>query len=141
MANYTPELALDKNTHAYQNAPPPTSVVARYGSENASTSSVITLTHDTSLIEIAAVGGPAVMRWVRTADTQASIVSAASGANFTHVIGTGTVRQFTVPKESAGTSSASVQGVNRGEGLFQRVAYKSIGVASVLLSEFTPGGY
>ena len=133
--NYAPNLPRDKSGEAMQEFPSPTSVLARYGAENATASSVISLTHDTTLLEIAAIGNSAVMRWVRTADTQSSIVSAVSGANFNHVIGVGTVRRFVVPIES-NPQTGSVQGINRELGLYQRVAIKSIGTASVLLVEY-----
>lgn len=137
MANYAPPLGYDKNGHPIQNAPPPSSVLASYNNENATASSVISVSHNTTLLEIAAVGGPAVMRWVRTGDTQASVVSAVSGANFTHVISAATVRQFVIPREAGGSYGASVQGVNRAEGLYQRVAIKSAaGASSVLLTEY-----
>ena len=137
MLNYAPAMAASKNGIPIQNAPPPTSVLAIVNRENASASSVTLISHDTTMLEIAAVGGPAVMRWVRTGDTQASIVSAVSGANFAHVISTGTLRQFVIPIEAAGSGSASVQGVNRAEGLYQRVATISAGaISSVLLTQY-----
>lgn len=132
-----PPIPLDANRTPMQNYPPPSSVVATYADENTAASSVISLTHDTVAIEIAAIGNNAVMRWVRTAETEASVVSAVSGANFHHIIGTGTVRQFVVPQEANTGSPASAQGINRREGLYQRVAIKSIGTASVLLTEYT----
>ena|SRR3990167_8578672 len=134
--NYAPGVPRDKSDDQIQDAfLTNTSILGRYGSENSSTSSVISLTHDTTALEIAAIGNSAVMRWVRTGDTQASIISAASGANFEHVIGAGTVRKFVVPIES-NPQTGSVQGVNRELGLYQRVAVKSIGIASVLVAEF-----
>lgn len=136
MANYAKSLPRDMDGAPMQEYAGNVSVLARYSSENATASSVISLTHDTTAVEIAAVGGPAVMRWVSTADTQASVVSAASGPNFWHAISTGTVRRFVVPIESSPTQGASVVGRNRGLGLYQRLAYKSIGVASVLTSEY-----
>jgi len=137
MSNYAPRVALDKSGLPIQNAPPPTSILASFNRENASTSSVTLMGHDTTMLEIAAIGGPAAMRFIRTGDTQASIVSATSGANFAHVIASGTIRQFVLPIEVVGTSGASVQGINRGEGLYQRVATISAGaVSSVLLTQY-----
>lgn len=128
---------MDKSGLPIQNAPPPTSILASFNRENASTSSVTLLSHDTTMLEIAAIGGPAAMRFVRTGDTQASVVSATSGANFAHIIPASTVRQFVLPVEAQGTASASVQGINRGEGLYQRVATISAGaVSSVLLTQY-----
>lgn len=117
------------------------SVLATYGSENGVASSVISVSHNTTALEIAAVGGAAVMRWVRTADTQASVISAAGATgNFAHVISTNTVRQFVIPIESIPTmgqsNTASMVGVNRGNGLYQRVAIKTAGNASVLVTEY-----
>src|SRR3990167_6061043 len=134
--NYAPNVPRDKSSDQIDgtflsNA----SVLAMYGSENSSASSVISLTHDTTALEVAATGGAAVMRWVRVAETQASVVSAASGANFSHVIPSGEVRKFVVPIET-NPQTGSVQGVNRELGLYRRVAIKSIGIASVLVAEF-----
>ena len=110
------------------------------GSENGTASSVISTTHDTTALEIAAVGGTGFMRWVRTGDTQASLVSAVSGANFEHVIPTGTVRRFVIPIEAQATqgqsNTASMVGINRREGLYQRYAIKTAGNASILATEY-----
>ena len=135
MANYAPNLPKDKGGTPMQEFNMQASVLATYGSENATASSVISTTHDTTALEIAAVGGTAVMRWVRTAETQASVISAAGG-NFAHVIPTNTVRRFVIPIESMATQGASMMGVNRANGLYQRYAIKSVGIASVLVTEF-----
>ena len=137
MQNYAVPLPQDKNNLPLQEYPSARRALARYIKENGTTSSVVSLTHDTTTLEVAAVGGTAALRWVTTADTEASIVTIAGAtSNFDHVIGTGTVRRFVVPREVQGSSQASVQGVNRGEGLFQRVAFKTIGIASVMLAEY-----
>jgi len=139
MINPYPVLPHDKGNNVMQEFPAATSVLAMYASENSSTSSVISVTHDTTTIEIAAVGGPAVMRWVSSVvafGAASSVISAAGTANFNHVIPTGTVRRFAIPIERQDTNPQSVQGVNRLNGLYNRVAIKSIGVASVLLTEY-----
>src|SRR3990167_2169895 len=134
--SYAPYLPRDKNGETMQEYPAAIRPKTRYASDNASASSVISVTHDTTALEIAAITTSAVMRWVTTGDTQASIISAADLAeNFDHVIPIGTVRRFVVPIES-NPQTGSVQGINRELGLFQRVAIKSTGVGSVLLSEF-----
>lgn len=136
MANYAKELPRDKQGAAMQEYPAPFRPNARYSSENATASSVITLTDDTTEVEVGAQGGAAVMRWVTAADTQASVVSiAGSTANFDHFIGSGTVRRFVVPI-ALSTVQASIVGINVQMGLFRRVAVKSIGTASVLTSEY-----
>ena len=136
MRNYSPPLPRGKDDEAMQEYPSPKLALARYTGENLTASSVISVTHDTTALEIAAVGGTAAMRWVTTADTQASVVTiAGSTSNYDHIIPTGTMRRFVIPIES-NPQTGSVQGINREIGLYQRVAIKSIGIASVLLAEF-----
>ena len=137
MSNYAKSLARDKDGEPIQNSPAPKKALARYSPDNSSASSVISVTHDTTELEVAAVGGAAVLRWIASTGDSSSVISIAGGtANFDHVIGTGAVRRFVLPIESAGISQSSVVGINRGEGLYQRVAIKSIGVASVLTTEY-----
>ena len=139
MINPYPNLPHDRGNNVMQEFPAATSVLAIYASENSSASSVISVTHNTTIIEIAAVGGPAVMRWVSSVvafGAATSVISAAATANFNHVIPTATVRRFAIPIERQDTNPQSVQGINRLNGLYNRVAIKSIGVASVLLTEY-----
>lgn len=127
----------DKGNVPMQEFPAPYLSKARYTSENATASSVISVSHDTTTIEVAAVGGAAALRWVATSDTQGSVITIAGAtANYDHVISTGDVRRFAIPIESSYNAPSSMVGANRMNGLYQRVAIKSMGVASVLLSEF-----
>lgn len=136
--NYAKSMARDKGGEAIQSAPAPFTAITRYGAENASASSVLTVSSVTTALEIVAIGAPAVMRWVTTSDTQASVVSAVATANFDHVIPSGTMRRFVIPYERTPSNNplGSVQGVNLELGLYQRVAIKSIGAASVLTTEY-----
>ena len=136
MANYAPRISRDKDGNPIPESNFQASVVATYAKENGTVSSVISTTHDTTALEVAAVGGPAYLRWVRTGDTEASVVSAASGANFQYVIPQNTYRQFVIPIEARATQGASMVGINRGEGLYQRYAIKTGGIASVLVTEY-----
>lgn len=114
------------------------SVKAMYNYENAGASSVITLTPDTTVLEIAAIGASptgGVMRWVRTTDTQASVISAVGG-NFAHVIPNNQVRKFAVPIEGMYQAPSSMVGANIQNGLYRRVAIKSFGTASILVTEY-----
>ena len=142
MRNYAPTLPRDSGEEPMQEFPAPKLSLARYDGENASSSSVISVTHNTTALEVAAVGGPAAIKWITTGDTSPSVYTSSTIAggsgfaiNFDHVIGTGTVRRFVIPIES-NPQTGSVQGINREIGLYQRVAIKSIGIASVLTSEF-----
>lgn len=117
-----------------QDPPSPAISLQSRNAENATASSVITLNDNTTLMEIAAVGAPAAIRWVATTDTQASVVTVIGTANYDHIIPSGTYRKFVVPQEVIGTSS--IVGLNKQSGLYNRIAYKTIGVGSILSAEY-----
>lgn len=137
MANYAPRVFRDRDSWPIESAQFNGSVVAVRSSENATASSVITMTHDTVALEITAQGGPGFLKWIRTTDTGASVVSAAGTANFDVAIPTNWTRTLVVPVEVQATvgssNTASMVGINRREGLFQRYAYK--GTASIMVNE------
>ena len=121
------------------------SVKAIYASENASTSSVITLTPDTTVLEIAVLSGTSslisagAMRWVTSvagSNASTSVITAAGSANFDHVIPINTVFKFAVPVEKIYQEPSSMVGINIQNGLYRRVAIKSIGTASILVTEY-----
>lgn len=140
--NPYPFLPRDKGGEAMQNYATHASVKAIYASENSSASSVITLDPNTTAIEIAAIGASptgGVMRWVASTVGFAagtSVISASGTANFDHVIGNNQVARFAVPIEKAYQAPSSLVGAGIQNGLYRRVAIKSIGVASVLLTEY-----
>lgn len=139
--NYSRGLAMGNNQIPFQNSPPPIKAVLQYLSENGTASSVITLTENTTAIEIAAQTQPVAMRWVRVTDaaTAATSVIAVAGAssNFDHIIPANTFRRFVVPIEVNNPQGyGSFVGANIENGLFRRVAYKTQGVASVMVNEY-----
>lgn len=134
--SYPKPLPVDQNRTPLQEFPAPYLAKAVYASDNSTASSVISVSHDTTTLEVAAVGGAAVVKWIATSNTNPSVISAAGTANFDHVVPSGAIRRFVLPKESIGVAMGSVVGINRREGLYQRVAVKSVGVASVLTTEF-----
>lgn len=136
--NYAAGDAVGNNQMRIDGAHAPYKAIARYVNENNTASSVITLTQNTTAIEIGTGGTPAVMEWVGQADTVASVIAIAGAtANFDHEIPANTVRRFVVPIETAGgTDYGSVQGANREYGLYQRVAVKTQGIASVFVTEY-----
>lgn len=147
--NYAAGDPVGNNQMRIANAPAPYKAIATNGNTNQVASSVITLTDNTTAIEIGTTGaGGAVMRWVPITETAAvvpagSVVSISSvgatyPANFDHEIPANAVRRFVVPIETAaGTQYGSVQGANREYGLFRRVAIISTGgISSVLLTEY-----
>lgn len=103
-------------------------------SENASTSSVINLTPDTTTIEIHAIGGAAVAKWIATTNTGASVISDAGTSNFDIAIPANYYRRVVVPQETIG--SASIVGINIQAGLYRRIAYKSVGVGSIITVQY-----
>lgn len=134
--NYAPQLPIDRAGTGMQEFAMPLKAKVIIHKENASTSSVISFGHDTMAIEVGAVTTGAVMRWVATTDTAGSVISAAGTANFDHFIPAGTIRRFVIPIEKIGAQQGSVVGANRQNGLYQRVAFKSTAIGSVLLTEY-----
>lgn len=138
MKNYTAPLPIDKDGTPMQDAPAPKLAVQRIMSENATASSVITASQDATKIEIVTVGTAAIMRWVATSDTQASVVGVAgASANYDHVIPPSAKRVFVIPVETGGPYAPSSQvGANVLNGLYKRYAIKTVGIASVYTSEY-----
>lgn len=138
MLNYARGIPVGNNQMpASYDAPPAVKAIARYLDENGAVSSVITLTQNTTAIEISTQGNAALMRWIASGDPEASVFGNASIMNFDHAIPPNTVRRFVVPVEGfQATGYSSQMGVNRQEGLYQRVAYATQGVASVAFSEY-----
>lgn len=140
--NYAAGTPVGDNQMPIYGSPAPFKAVARYAKENATVSSVVTLTQDTTAIEVATAGLPGIIRWVPTTDTEASVFANASIQSFDHVIPANTVRRFVVPIESGtnttfGATITSVQGQNREYGLFRRLAFASTGVSSVYVAEYS----
>lgn len=135
--NPYPQLPRDKGGEPLQEFNAPKVALEEYATDNATASSVISVTQDTTTIEIAAIGGAAAMRWVATTDTQASVVTAAGAtADFDHIISKDTVRRFAIPIETTYQAPSSMVGINRQNGLYQRVAYKSVGISSIMVTEY-----
>ena len=116
--------------------PAPFKAIAQYYAENGVTSSVITLTQNTTAIEIAAGQSAVLMRWVYVADAATAATSVLS-TNCDHVIPANEVRRFVVPIEVNNAQGyGSMVGANIENGLFRRVAYKNTSIGSVMASEY-----
>lgn len=138
MQNYAKQLPKDKNDNLLQEFAVPFPAIRTTAVDNASTSSVTAVSSITTSLEIAAIGAPAAIKWTTQANLSAtsSVITAAGTANFDNVIPSGTVRRFVMPRNTAGLSMGSVSGINVQEGLYNAVAAKSMGVGSVLLTEY-----
>lgn len=135
MINPYINIPADKANNPLQGYPAPFVAKARYGSSTTVASSVITLTDNTSVVEVTAGTGPVALRWVGAADTQASVIAVGGTANFDHVISAGDTRRFAVPIETYGVNS--IVGINKQAGLYNRVAIVTAGSnSSVFTSEF-----
>lgn len=145
MRNYSPALPRGKDDGLKTSYPPPLVALAATNKENATVSSILLLTHDTTEIEVTTIGAASFMavagKWISRANIDASVaatsvITAAGTANFDFLVPAGTVRRFVVPI-STNPQTGSVQGVNRELGLFPGVAFKTtIGLGSVLTVEF-----
>lgn len=108
---------------------------------NATASSILLLGHDTTELHVAAVGQHIMGKWLTQAIVDSSVagtsvLSGTGTANFDFVVQTDTIKNFVIPIATGGGSYGSIQGVNRAEGLFPAIAYKtSAGNGSVLTVE------
>lgn len=138
----------DTGSTIWAEAPAPYKAVEQYTNENATASSVMTLTQDTTAIEVSTAAVQAFVRWVPVSETAAvspfaSVIAiAGSTANYDFVVPPNSVRRFVVPIETGtnttfGATITSVQGQNREYGLFQRVAVKTAGIGSVMVAEYS----
>lgn len=136
--NYARVQAVDTGGNPHFQCPPPFKAYATYAPDTSGVSSVITLNDNTSVVEVAAQGTAAVIRWIPTTETAAvspfaSVISSTIAANFDNVVPANSMRRFVVPREVMGTSS--LVGINITEGLYRRLAIKNTGIGSVLTIE------
>ena len=116
--------------------------LARLNDENALVSSILLLGHDTTELEVAAVGQGIAGKWISQADVDASVIGTsvitiAGTANFDFTVPVSTQRRVVVPISTNTQTSGSVMGINRKLGLFPAIAFKTLaGTGSVLVAEF-----
>lgn len=135
MKNYAPDTPISKDGIIKVGYVPAKVALASHDDENAAVSSVIALTHDTTELEVSAVGQGIAGKWA--ANQATSVVTAAGSANFDFVVPSGETRRYVVPITTFLANTSSVQGVNRANGLFQNVAFKTLaGDGSVLVGEY-----
>lgn len=147
-SNYSPATPVDKYGNVKNFYSPAKVSLASTTRENASTSSILLLSHDTTEISItgfSGVGGSVVGiagKWISRANLDASVaatsvITAAGSANYDFIVPTGMTINFVVPISTNPQTFNSVQGINRDQGLFPAIAFKSTtgGAASVLTVE------
>ena len=125
------------NGEAMQEFPDPKTAFARYGATTQA-SSVITLTDNTTVVDIAVSGGTGVaLKWIATSDTAGSVIGTGATSNFDHVVPPNWRQRLVVPIESMGVGSGSVVGVGPQKGLYKRLAYINVGApaSSIFVAE------
>lgn len=135
--NYAAASPNDRKNNPMPEYPAPITAKATY-LNTTTVSSVMTMTDDTTIIEVSVSGGiPAGLKWISRTDTTASVVTVVP-TNYDHIIPPNTVRRFVVPIEQQGVSS--IVGINKQAGLYNRFAVKGVStassVASIWVSEF-----
>lgn len=144
MRNYSPALPRGKDDGLKTSYPPPLVAIARTTKENATVSSILLLSHNTTEIEVSAHGGSIygiAGKWLSRVNIDGSVagtsvVSGAASPNYDFIVPNGQTRRFVVPI-STNPQTGSIQGVNRELGLYPGVGYITTGgVGSVLTVEF-----
>lgn len=137
--NYAHGVPMGRNNEPFNTLgiPPAVKAIAlsQTGSTNASSSSVIGLSANTTAIEIAAGGAAIIMRWVPVTEASASIAT----TSFDHAIPAGTVRRFVVPIEVNNAQGySSMVGLNIENGLYKSIALvgHAGAPASVLVTQY-----
>lgn len=133
-SRYATAIPNDATGNPIQNAAVLQAAIVTTVSENATASSVITVNDNTTDLEIAAVGATGFVKWITKGDTTASVIAVAGTANYDVVIPSGTVRRLVIPRETIGTSS--IVGANIANGLYNRVAWKTGGIGSILATQY-----
>lgn len=135
--NYAKGVPMGNNQVPFFNCPPPVKAVIARLSENATASSVITMSQNTTAIELTTLGTAALMKWITVGDGEGSVFGNASVMSYDHVVAANTTRRFVVPIEvSPNGAPSSMVGANIENGLFRRFAWKTQGVASVYSNEY-----
>lgn len=141
---YITPLPQDRSGNTMQDFPSPvraiTSVMMR---ENAVASSVMVLDPNATSLEVNAVGGPVAIRWIPITETpgsstaKSSVIASGLGANFDHLIPSGTYRRFAIPRETQGIGTGNMQ-IGSTYGLYQRLGQINAGAgpASVLIVQY-----
>lgn len=135
--NYAAGKPMGNNQMPFYDSPPAFKAVVARMSENAAASSVITMSMNTTAIEITTDAQEALLRWVTVGDTDPSVFGNASVMNYDHVVPPNTNKRFIVPIEVNNPQGYGSQvGANIENGLFRRFAWKTQGIASVYSNEY-----
>ena len=138
--NYSKKLPQDENNVPMTESLPP--VIANQSTirESGALSSVTALSTSTTAVLVTALGGGAAIRWA--ANQATSVFASVGGMSYDATLAPNESRLFVVPRSVAAIAnwsaiqSPSIVGVNPEEGLYPAIATRSLGVGSVLLTEY-----
>ncbi len=108
--------------------------------ENGAASSVTSLNANTTAVLVTALTGGAAIKWGNNQAT--SVFASVGGMSYDATLAANESRLFVVPRSSqaipnqSGIQNPSMVGLNTSEGLFSGIATRSLGVGSVLLTEY-----
>lgn len=138
--NYARQLPRDRDGFPMPESLPNVPAIQVNVRENGAASSAWTLNSNTTTVQVAAVGGGAAIKWGN--NQQTSVHASVGAMAYDAVIPPNQYLLFAVPRFSAGLpnysgiNSPSVVGLNTAEGLYTTIATRSLGVGSVLLTEY-----
>lgn len=134
--NYANGIPVDERGNPMQGLPPPVIALATTTAVT-NISSIVTLNNNTTDIEVASLNAAAAIKWIGVNAAQTSVIASSLGtSNFDHVVPSGTLRKFVVPRETQGIAGPAL--ANSVHGLYQRLAVIPIsaGVSSILVTEY-----
>lgn len=108
--------------------------------ETGAASSVTSLNTNTTTVLVTALGGGAAIKWAGNQAT--SVFASVGGMSYDATLAANESRLFAVPRSVAGIpnwsgiQNPSMVGMNVEEGLYPGIATRSLGVGSVLLTEY-----
>src|SRR3990167_3997593 len=131
MINFYPETPQGKAGEVKVGYAPAKVALARLNDENALVSSILLLGHDTTELEVAAVGQGIAGKWLSQATVDSSVagtsvITAAATINADFIVPINTQRRVAVPISTFTPTSGSVMGVNRKLGLYPAIAFKTL---------------
>lgn len=145
MQNYSLPLPRGRDGDQKQNYPPAKVALLATTKEDASASSILLMTHNTTEIEVTAHGGSVygiAGKWLSGATVDSSVagtsvLAGAASPNYDFIVPNGMVRRFVVPISTNPQTAGSIQGANREYGLYPAVAFVTTGgKGSVLTVQF-----
>lgn len=138
--NYSQRLPQDKNNAVMTESLPPYPSNQATVRETGAASSVTALNSNTTAVLVTAVGGGAAIRWAGNQAT--SVFASVGGVAYDATLAPNESRLFVVPRSVMGIANwsaiqnPSIVGQNPEEGLYPAIATRSLGVGSVLLTEY-----